>query len=265
MTDDPWGGVEAACLPGRMVSGRVSIIVPTRNAARTIQACLASMRAQTYGDVEIVVVDNGSTDGTLDVAGELAQRVLSAGPERSAQRNAGAAAATGEFLVFIDADMRLSPRVAEEVVAVFRSEASLEALVIPECSVGKGLWARCRALEKEVYLGDAAVEAARAFRREAFEAAGGYDEEIDGGTGTCRSASSVQAERLGGWAPKLPTTKVASPSRRISPRSCTTAERSVGTCANIPAAQRGSSCGRRSSAGPACSFGTRFMRWDWSY
>lgn len=163
------------------VDGRVSVIVPTRDAARTLEACLASVRAQTYQDVELVVVDNGSTDGTPDIARKLADRVLAAGPERSAQRNAGAAAASGEFLVFIDADMRASPDLADCVVRTFRSNPNLQALVIPERSVGEGFWARCRTLEKELYVGDPDVEAARAFRRSAFVAAGGYDELIHGG------------------------------------------------------------------------------------
>ena len=63
----------------------VSFVVPTRNSARTITACVNSLRAQAYPDVEIVVVDNESTDGTADrarLAG--ADLVVIAGPERCA-------------------------------------------------------------------------------------------------------------------------------------------------------------------------------------
>lgn len=134
------------------VPGRVSVIVPTRDSSRTIEACLASVCAQSYPDVELVVVDNGSTDGTPDVARPFAHRVLSAGSERSAQRNAGATASTGEFLVFVDSDMLLSPSVVEEVVLVFREDPGLQGLIIPERSRGTGFWARCRILEKELYL-----------------------------------------------------------------------------------------------------------------
>lgn len=167
--------------PGVVVAARVSVIVPTRNSSRTLEACLASVRAQTHEDVELVVVDNHSTDGTVDIARKLARRTLVAGPERSAQRNAGARASAGEYLLFVDSDMMLSPRVAEEVVLAFQRDSSVQTLVVPERSVGQGFWARCRALEKELYLGDSDVEAARAFRRTAFEEAGGYDERIHGG------------------------------------------------------------------------------------
>jgi glycosyltransferase involved in cell wall biosynthesis len=164
-----------------LASGRVSVVVPTRNSARTLEACLASVRAQAYPDVELIVVDNDSTDGTAEVASAYADRLLAAGPERSAQRNAGASAASGEFLVFVDDDMVLPRELARELVEAFSLDASVQALVLPERSFGEGFWARCRALEKELYLGQPSVEAARAFRRSTFVAAGGYDERIHGG------------------------------------------------------------------------------------
>ena len=67
----------------------VSVVVPTRNNARTIRPCLQSVRDQTYPHVELIVVDNDSTDETFDVATELADVALTGGPERSAQRNLG--------------------------------------------------------------------------------------------------------------------------------------------------------------------------------
>jgi glycosyltransferase involved in cell wall biosynthesis len=163
------------------VSGRVSVIVPTRNAARTIGACLSSLRRQTHPDLEVVVVDNASSDGSPDMARSLADQVVVTGPERSAQRNAGAAVSTGEFLVFLDSDMVAAPLLTSEVVRVFRRNPCVHALVLPERSIGVGFWAQCKALERHLYVGDRHVEAARAFRRSAFVEAGGYDERIHGG------------------------------------------------------------------------------------
>ena len=156
------------------------MVVPTRNSSRTVAACLASVRAQTYSDVELVVVDNHSTDATRALAERFADRVIVEGPERSNQRNLGASASTGEFLLFVDSDMVLSTRVVEEVVDAFVTSPHMRALVIPERSVGEGFWARCRALEKELYVGDPNVEAARAFRRSAFVEVGGFDERLVG-------------------------------------------------------------------------------------
>lgn len=167
--------------PGDFVAGRVSVIVPTRNSQRTIATCLSSIRAQNHPGVELIVVDNRSTDRTAEIAKEVADLTLTAGPERSAQRNLGAAHSTGEFLVFIDSDMVLPPGLASDIVNTFGTNPSHAALVLPETAAGVGFWARCRVLEKDLYVGDLSVEAARAFRRAIFVQSGGYDESIHGG------------------------------------------------------------------------------------
>lgn len=155
---------------------RLSIIVPTRNSARSIERCLLSLRCQSGPPVEIVVVDNRSTDATVEIAGRHADIVMTGGPERSAQRNAGARAATGEVLLFVDDDMVLEPGVATEIDEL--TDAGADAIIVPERSFGDGFWARCKALEKLLVLDDASVEASRGFRRTTFMDVGGYDETL---------------------------------------------------------------------------------------
>nr|WP_164717242.1 glycosyltransferase family A protein [Actinomadura sp. J1-007] len=154
---------------------RVTVVVPTRNSARTLERCLASVRAQTR-PVELIVVDNGSSDATRAIAEAHADAVLDHGPERSAQRNLGWREGAGGLVAFVDSDMVLEPGVAAEAEALFDADAGLGALVIPELSFGEGFLAACRVREKRSYLGDPTVEAARIFRRTALERAGGYDE-----------------------------------------------------------------------------------------
>lgn len=157
---------------------KISFVVPTRNSARTLDACLGSLRAQTHPDVEVVVVDNKSTDGTPRIAEHYADRVLDWGPERSAQRNRGMVLSTGDVVVFIDSDMVLEPHVAAGLAAGFEADPAVGALIIPERSFGEGFLARCRVLEKDLYVGDPDVEAPRAFRRPVIEALGGWNEEL---------------------------------------------------------------------------------------
>lgn len=154
----------------------VSVIVPARNSSDTICECLRSIRSQSYAPIELIVVDNGSKDGTAQIAANLADEVLDVGPERSAQRNAGARAANGAYVVFIDSDMHLRPDVIGACIG--QAQAGADAVVIPELSFGEGFWARCKALERSCYHGDETIEAARFFRREMFFAVGGYDETI---------------------------------------------------------------------------------------
>ncbi len=163
-----------------MVSkGRLSVVVPTKDSARTLGECLASVRSQTL-EVELIVVDNASGDATAELAESYADAVLTQGPERSAQRNAGWRYSTGSAVAFLDSDMTLEPDVLRQSLEVLNDRPRVGAVVLPELAFGVGYFAACRALEKELYLGDANVEAARVFRRSALEQVGGYDEDLTG-------------------------------------------------------------------------------------
>jgi GT2 family glycosyltransferase len=125
----------------------VSVVVPTRNAGRTIETCLRSVRAQTWPALELIVVDNGSTDATWAVAERLADLALRGGPERSAQRNLGIDHAAGEWVCYVDADMELGRDVVERAVRAGLAAGAV-GVAIPEESVGPGFWTRCRTLER---------------------------------------------------------------------------------------------------------------------
>jgi glycosyltransferase involved in cell wall biosynthesis len=156
----------------------VSLIVTTKNSERTLAACLESARRQDHTPVEVIVVDNRSTDATTDIAQRLADIVLDAGPERSAQRNAGIRAARGEYVMILDADMVLESGVVSAAVAA--AQAGAQAVAIPEVSFGEGFWSACKAFERSFYEDDAVVSAARFFARDRVLALGGFDEALTG-------------------------------------------------------------------------------------
>ena len=84
---------------------RISIIIPTLNEAVNLPATLASTRDA--ADVEVIVVDGGSSDETTGVARSWATEILTSAPGRARQMNLGAARATGEVLLFLHGDTRL--------------------------------------------------------------------------------------------------------------------------------------------------------------
>jgi hypothetical protein len=111
---------------------RFSIVIPAHNAARFLPDALASLAAQSCADWEALVVDDGSTDETLAVARGVADaRVrVHTQPNRgvSAARNWGLAEATGEYIVFLDADDILLPGALERYAGALDADASLSAV-----------------------------------------------------------------------------------------------------------------------------------------
>ncbi|GJQ27690.1 MAG: hypothetical protein HBSAPP02_27220 [Phycisphaerae bacterium] len=87
---------------------RLSVIIPTLNEAQLLADCITSI--PTSPEIEIIVADGGSTDGTVALARMLGATVVSVPSGRAAQLNAGAAIARGELLLFLHADTRLPPQ-----------------------------------------------------------------------------------------------------------------------------------------------------------
>jgi rSAM/selenodomain-associated transferase 2 len=86
---------------------RLSIVIPVLNEAAGIAAALARLGILRRDGAEVIVVDGGSTDATKTLAAPACDRVIDAPRGRAAQMNAGAAAATGDVLLFLHADTQL--------------------------------------------------------------------------------------------------------------------------------------------------------------
>lgn len=105
----------------RQKPAAVSVIIPVYNAMPHFPACMASLLAQTLDEIELIVVDDGSTDGSGEIADALAEAYdnitaihrMNSGV--SASRNAGIAAAKGEYIAFADADDIAEPDLYERL------------------------------------------------------------------------------------------------------------------------------------------------------
>jgi len=129
---------------------KISVIVPVYNVAEYLPACLESLAAQTHRDLELVLVDDGSTDGSAALLEAFAQRepraVVIAQPNGgvSAARNRGLDAATGEFVGFVDSDdiadarmfemlLRTAQQVDADMVECGHRNLSPDGTVLGEC------------------------------------------------------------------------------------------------------------------------------------
>lgn len=157
----------------------VSVVVPVKDSMRTLEACLRSIRAQTWTPLELIVIDNFSTDGTWELAQRLAHHAEQAGPERSAQRNLGIERASGPWVLWIDADMELPPDIVERAVRAAQREGA-DGVFVPEVTVGDGYWTACRALERSCCTDEVLVQSPRLVRRDYLRATGGFLESLSG-------------------------------------------------------------------------------------
>lgn len=163
----------------------VSVVVCAYNAERTIDACLASLARLNYPNYEVIVVNDGSTDGTLEIARRhgFVRLIDQENRGLSAARNVGIAAAAGEIIAFTDSDCVADPDWLFYLVAKFLS-SNLQAVGGPNFPPPEdALIPSCVAVSPggptHVLLSDDVAEhipgCNMAFRREALEEVGGFD------------------------------------------------------------------------------------------
>jgi len=101
-------GPQGACaVPAEYVPGRISVVMPCFNSARFVREAIGSVRGQSYGDVELIVVDDGSTDDSLSILESQGNAIRLIRQSRRGPypaRNAGLAVSSGEFVAFLDSD-----------------------------------------------------------------------------------------------------------------------------------------------------------------
>jgi len=109
----------------------VTVIIPTYNRRRWISECLESIKAQTYKNLETLVIDDCSTDGTVEWLRDtpdydfVTVHVQPQNGGASVARNTGIKMARGELIVFIDSDDLLAPNHIEKAVAIFNAEENI--------------------------------------------------------------------------------------------------------------------------------------------
>jgi len=168
----------------------ISSIVPVFNGERYLKEALDSIRAQTYRPLEIIVADDGSTDGTAAVMAGSGSEVRylfqpNAGP--AAARNLGLSAARGEFVAFLDHDDLWHPEKLARQMARFQARPDLDVCVthvrnfwIPELSEEAARYKDHRRSQAVPGYTTATLLA----RRTLFDAVGGFDPVLQHGDST---------------------------------------------------------------------------------
>lgn len=176
---------------------KLSVVITTRNEAANIANCIHAFDA-VRDEVEVIVVDNASTDDTKKIAADLGATVLDKGPERCAQRNLGWQMAKAEWVIVLDADMILPQETIKEMLGIAgrgqdlgrKTEDGRPGLAskvssplaywIPEIRTGSGIRVKARNFERSFYDGTC-IDALRLFHKSILEKTGGYDESLIAG------------------------------------------------------------------------------------
>lgn len=126
--------VERSLVRGKITSGLVSVIIPAYNAAGLIGETLQSIFKQSYGAIEVIVVDDGSTDNTADVVRAYAPKVILLQQPNSggcaSPRNHGLGLAQGEFVTFFDADDLMLPDKLQRQVDFLRRHPGCDTVLM---------------------------------------------------------------------------------------------------------------------------------------
>lgn len=156
---------------------KLSLVIPVLNESSGIVPLLDALDPFRKDGTEVIVVDGGSDDGTIDLAVSRADRIIVAPRGRARQMNAGAAAARGENLLFLHADTRLPPDSRKLVERALTRRAWGRFDVAIE---GRSRWLNVIAAMMNVrsrFTGIATGDQAIFVTRAAFEAAGGYPDQ----------------------------------------------------------------------------------------
>jgi glycosyltransferase involved in cell wall biosynthesis len=156
----------------------VSIILPTKYVASFVTPLLDSIAKQSYSNIELIVVDNYSSDATVEIAKKYTKKVFVHGPERNHQRELAVSKARGKYLLFIDSDMTMDGELVADCVWQLEKDKNKVAIILPEMQVGRTKWSLARRLEKEFYMGDESIESPRFFRKTIYKKSGGYDKNL---------------------------------------------------------------------------------------
>lgn len=167
------------------ISHTVSVIIPVHNRSAELRECLEALKNQTFPPSEVIVVDDGSTDETGDVARESGVTLLRGEEPRSVNycRNLGAQHARGDILVFFDSDTVPRTAALEKALCHFK-DSTIDAVVgvysvehrhQNAASQYKNMWIRYSYLHSSRHI-DWIFGAASAIRKESFRHAGGFDQ-----------------------------------------------------------------------------------------
>lgn len=156
---------------------KVSVIVLTKNSEEFIDRVVANLLEQLYDNMEVIIVDNYSTDSTRKRTEHLVDKFIECGPERTAQANCGVRNASGELIYVTGSDMCRDYDFIKQCVQRIQDGYDAVYMSVKTDKDITHFWGKVKALEREMYIGTY-IESARFFKKSVWEALSGFDENV---------------------------------------------------------------------------------------
>ncbi|GAB4157963.1 MAG: hypothetical protein Fur003_1720 [Candidatus Dojkabacteria bacterium] len=165
---------------------QLSIVIPTYKEGEFLGDLLESINQQFDAKkVEVIIVNRHSED---DHSSQIVTKypftfieLKSQQDSRNIQRNLGIEQSKGEWILFLDGDMRLGKDLVSQVLDTITNEDERVGFIITEHGEGKSFWAKVKAFEKELLIGNQYIEVARLYKRSILKEIGGFPDNIIGG------------------------------------------------------------------------------------
>jgi glycosyltransferase involved in cell wall biosynthesis len=204
-----------------MGDSTISVVIPTLNEERNLETCFGSLMKQIHDDFEVIIVDGGSKDQTVDMAEKYGFRILEVQKRRphdvSAAKNEGASRASGDILLFLDADMTVEPNCLAVLADGYRAPVvvgiACKVLPFDGNGVERAMYQLNNILARFsnwVGIHELSYFSCHSYRKDCFVKVGGFREDLH----ACEDLDlALRLRRLGRYLVTPATTLWASPRR----------------------------------------------------
>ncbi|AFL84129.1 glycosyl transferase [Belliella baltica DSM 15883] len=164
----------------------VSVVIPCYNQGKYLKETVDSVLASTYRPIEIIIVNDGSTDNSLSIAEEIKENYAevklldqkNGGVAKA--RNSGVRLASGEFILPLDGDDKISPQYLEKAIEVLKKKAEVKVVyckAVKFSNQGEKLW-KLKPFSRYQLARDNMIFVASLFRKKDFDDIGGFSEDM---------------------------------------------------------------------------------------
>jgi glycosyltransferase involved in cell wall biosynthesis len=146
----------------------ISITIPTFNSEKTICNCLSSIFNQNFNDIEVIIIDNHSTDKTEEICNQYHCTFMKIASSKAEARKIGFYHSRGSYLLLLDSDMCLETDLLFDLANSVENN-DFDAMIIEEEFPSRSIFHRAKNIEKKCYIGELDIQSPRFYRKQILQ------------------------------------------------------------------------------------------------